>query len=491
MAVIPFKEYLPDQAELGNPGVVAATNTFPSASGYRPVQALTPVTDALDARPRGAIQARDSDGNVFQFAGDASKLYQNSGGAWSDFSKGGGYSTGDGEIWEFVAWKNKVLGVNYSDDPQQITFGASNFSDLTTDLRARHIAVIRDFVVMANTFDSSDGAVPSRTRWCAYNQETDWTVDPATFASFYDLKTAEISRIFGGEFGVILQPNSVWRQTFVGNPGGPVFQFDEVLPGIGLIAPGAAVRDGDVVYFLSTNGFYALENGTQATPIGANKVDNTVLKDLDPAYLHRISSAVESTGQRIFFAYPGQGNTGGRPNKIAVYDRPLNRWSGPIEEDVELLWRSGETGLSLEDLDNISGSIDALPASLDSKRWIGGAANLAAFDGDFKSGFFDGDNMTATIRSKELEINRGRNTHLNGFRALVNGGATTVRVGTRDRQKDSIVFGPSLSERASGMFRCRENARYHSFELTISGDWEYAIGLQIEPEDAKRGERRA
>lgn len=487
MPIVPFGEWLPDQADFLNAGAVTATNVFPSASGYLPVGALTPVTDALDARPRGALQARDKDGNVFQYAGDAAKIYENTTGAWTDRSKSGGYSTADGERWEFVQWKNKVLGVNFSDNPQQITMGGSAFSDLTTAFRAKHIAVVRDFVVAANTFDSTDDEVPSRVRWSAFNDETDWTVSPATLSDFQDLQTAEISRVFGGEFGVIFQPNSVWRMSFVGAP--VVFQFDEVLPGIGLIAPGAAVRDGAIVYFLSTNGFYALVNGTQAQAIGANKVDRFVLDDLDTAHLERVSMAVEATGQRVFFAYPGSGNTDGRPNKIVIYDRSLDRWS-LIEQDVELLWRGGEVGLTLEDLDNISASIDDLPASLDSKRWIGGAANLGAFDSDFKSGFFDGDNMTATVESREMEIHAGRNARVNSFRPLIDGGTVTARVGTRNRQADAVSYGSSLSLRSSGRFVCRENARYHRFEFTITGAWTHAMGLQIERNDARPGEMR-
>src|SRR5690606_30942078 len=126
--------------------------------------------------------------------------------------------TGDEERWEFAQWKNKCLAVNFSDNPQQIIFGGSEFSDLTSALKARHIAVIRDFVVMANTNDGVDGNVPSRVRWSAFNDETDWTVSASTLAGSNDLKTAEVSRIFGGEFGVIFQPGAVWRMSFVGSP---------------------------------------------------------------------------------------------------------------------------------------------------------------------------------------------------------------------------------------------------------------------------------
>lgn len=488
MPILPFGEYLPDQARYGNSGLVVARNVYPSASGYLPVGALSTVTSATTARPRGVVHARDKDGNTHQYVGDAAKLYRNVSGSWTDSSKVGGYTTGDNEVWEFVPWKNKILATNFTDDPQQLTFGGATFADLTTALNARHIATIRDFVVLANTNDATDGAVPHRVRWSAFNDETDWTVSPTTLSDFQDLNVDAVQKVFGGEFGVILQRNTVTRMTFVGAP--VVFQFDAVLPGIGAIAPGACARDGDVVYFLSRRGFVALVNGTQPNPIGANRVDSTVLADLDENNLHRMSAVADPATHRIFWAYPGAGNIDGRPNKVVIYDRSLDRWSGPIEDELELLWAAGGVGYTLDGLDSVSVSIDALEISLDSPSWVGGAAEIGAFDDTFASGFFDGPPMDATLETGETEIHSGHRTHLNAFRPLVNGGTVTAQVGTRNRQSDIISWGSSLSQRDSGRFTCRENARYHSFRFDMAGDWQNAIGMQIEPKEARKGEAR-
>lgn len=487
MPVLTFGEWLPDQPAYQNQGVLRAENVFPSASGFLPVPDFTVSTDALDARPLGAIQVRDKDLNVFQFAGNATKLYQNISNVWTDRSKVGGYATASEEVWEFTPWKNKLLATNFTDSPQQITFGASAFSDLTTDLKARHITVIRDFVVFANTNDTTDGEVPSRIRWSAFNDETDYTVDPATLSDFQDLKTAPVERIFGGEFGVIFQKNSVWRMTFAGAP--IVFQFDEVLPGIGIISPGAAARDGDTVYFWSDRGFYQLVNGTQATAIGAERVDRFALGDLDTNNLARISCVVDPSSQRVFWAYPGVGNVGGRPNRIICYDRSVNKWT-IINQETELLWPAGGLGYTLDGLDSVNSSIDALPASLDSRRWVGGAALLGSFDGEFKAGFFDGTNKTGTIETRELEIHMGHRTQLNAFRTLIDGGAVTAQVGTRNRQSDAVTLGSVLNQRDTGRFTCRANARYHRFLLSLTGEWEHAVGIQIEPQEARKGGMR-
>lgn len=487
MPIIPHGEWLPDQAAYQNPGVTVATNVLPSASGYVPMPTLVADTTALTARPRGAIAGRSTAGVATQYAGDETKLYQNASGTWTDRSPSGLVATGAGERWEFVQWKNKILATNFSDVPQQITFGDMAFEDLTTDFQSRHIAVIGDFVVHGNTFDGTDGNVPSRLRWSAFNDETDYTVSASTLSDFRDLKTAAIERVLGGSFGVILQGNSTWRMDFAGAP--TAFETAEVLPGIGTIAPGAAVRFGDNVYFLSERGFIALLAGTQATPIGANKVDRTILADLDTGNLDRISAIADPTGQRVLWAYPGQGNVGGRPNKIAVFDTTLGRWSA-IELDVELLWRASGTATDLEDLDDVQASIDDLSSSLDSKIWQGGVAQFAAFDSDFKSGFFSGPAMAATIETKEFEIHAGHRTRLNAFRPLVEGGTVKAQIGARDRQSDAVSFGPVLTQSASGRFTKRSNARYHRFRFSLTGDWTQAIGAQIVPKEAPRGERR-
>ena len=225
MPVFPFREWLPDQAGYRNPGLLRALNVLASPSGYAPLPSHMPVSSALTARPRGAISVRDGAGNVYQYAGDATKLYRNLSNVWTD-SSGATYTTGANERWEFALWKNKVLATNYSDNPQQITLGGTAFSDLTTALKGKHLAVIRDHVVLGNTSDSTDGAVYHRLRWSAFGDETDWTVDPATLADYRDLRVGVVERVFGGQYGVVLHSGGVWRMSWVGAP--TVFQLDEV-----------------------------------------------------------------------------------------------------------------------------------------------------------------------------------------------------------------------------------------------------------------------
>jgi hypothetical protein len=484
MPVIPVAEWTPDLADLGSPGSTVVTNALPGANSYKPIGAHVSLTDATTNYPRGAIHLLDKDQNVVQYAGDETKLYELVGTSWSDISKVGGYSTATSESWDMVQWKNQVLATNWNENPQEITLsGAGPFADLTTDFRARRIAIVRDHVVVGNTFDVTDNEVPDRIRWSAFDDATDWTVSPTTGADYRDLKGGPIQRVFGGEFGVIFTETKTYRMDWVGAP--VWFQISETLPEVGMIGPDSAARIGDTIYIWSNQGFLAIEAGTGFTPIGAGRVDQFALNDLDDGYLYRISAVADPKAGRIFWAYPGSGSTGGTPNKILCFDKNFNKWS-IIENEVELLWRAGGIGVTLEGLDAFSTNIDTLGASLDSSQWKGdGEQLLAAFNTSNEHGFFSGSPLTATITTKEMEINAGKRTMLNAFRPLVDMGSVSAEVGTRSALADDVTYGSTLNQTSTGRMTTRSNARYHRVRMTLSGNWEDAIGVQIDQRDAR------
>lgn len=495
MAVIPFPEWTPDAADLGSSGAITVTNAVPSRDGYQPFKALSVISEALAARPIGAIEAFDITGVSYQYVGDAGNLYELDADnlTWTEVSKTATtYTTAATDTWEFARWENKILATNFAESPQQITMGDANFTDLTAALKARHIAVIGDFIVFGNTYDASDGNRPNRVRWSAQGDETDYTVSASTLSDFRDLTTGgAVQKIMGGEIGIIVSERSVFRMSYIGAP--VVFQIDEVLPDIGTSAPGTVCRLGDNVYFLSAQGFVEIVgNGTGVNYIGAGKVDRFFLDDLDPDYLHRMSCLADPTTNRIAWAYPGSSNSGGTPNKIIIYDRTFAKWS-LVEENVELLLRSTGLSVTLDELDALGyTSIDAMDVSLDSAQLKGAANQFGAFDSSYRLGFFRGLSKTATLVTQETELNAGVNTQINAFRPLVDKGAVTARVGYRRRLSDDVTWSSSLTQSSSGRFTVRANSRFHRFELTVTGNnWTDALGVIVDPKDAPRGTGRA
>lgn len=492
MPVVPFGEWVPDASDFGNPGSIVIQNVMPGRNSYKPFKALTTISKALDDRARGAIESFDINEDNHLYAGDASKLYEMDivTTQWTDRSKAGGYNTADKEMWEFTRWNNKVLATNFSDNPQQITMGAATFSDLTTAFRARTIATVGDFVVAANTYDTTDGNRPNRIRWSALGDETDWTVSSSTLSDFRDLpKGGAVRRITGGDVGIIVSESAVFRMSFVGAP--VAFQIDEILPDIGTNFPESVIRLGEAVYFISDRGFVELTgNGTGANFIGAGRVDDFFLNDIDERFPSRISAVADPRGDNIAWLYPGSGSTDGTPNRILLYNRTFQRWVR-IEQEANRLLRIRGIDITLDELDQLGfTNIDTMKDSFDSEKFIGGSNQISAFNTDNKVGVFRGLNKTAILTTNERESYSGRMTQINAFRPVVDGGKVTGRMGFRDRQTDDVQYTQSLNQSATGRFTKRKKARYHRFELTITGEWSDAIGVQLEPEEVRRAGRR-
>lgn len=494
--MIPFGEYLPDLPDLQNPGATIAKNVFPAIRSYTPWPSYSAFANALDAYCRGFSYVTDKSGNSYNFAGDVNKLYSLANDTFSDVSKAGSpaYSLATEETWEFAKFGETLVacsGVNgaATNNIQAITLGGANFADLSgSPPQARHIATVRDFVVVGNTWDSTDGLVPNRVRWSGFGDETTWAVSAATQADLQDLYSAVpnvggVQRIIGGEYGIVFQERSIWRMSYVGSP--LVWQFDEILPGTGTPCPGSVVRKGNKIYFISQDGFDVIINGSQHQHIGANKIDETFYDDFDSTYWYRVSAAQDTNSHRIFWAYPGEANSGGCPNKVICYDEESNRFT-TSDQDIELITIAATGGYTLDGLDSVSSSLDALTESLDSRVWQAGQQEIAVFDENNKLGFWSGANLAGTVETTEAEINQGARTMLTAIRPAVDGGTTTVQVGTRNRQQDAYSWTPASSINANGEATLRKTARYHRIRCNLSGDFEHAQGIDVDSRFAGR-----
>ena len=133
----------------------------------------------------------DNDGNASNFAGTLTTLEKlNTDNTWSDVKKLGGYTTAADDMWEFVQWDDQVIATNFGDPIQSFDLSSSSlFADLAASApKARHITVVREFVVVGNTNDATDGNVPFRVRWGPIGDPAgDWAVSAATQADFQDL----------------------------------------------------------------------------------------------------------------------------------------------------------------------------------------------------------------------------------------------------------------------------------------------------------------
>lgn len=486
MANIRFGPYAPDLVTLENPGLTVAKNVLPSGEYYEPFNALEASSDALSTRAQGAIYGQDYDGNSYNFVGSSTKLWLIENGLKEDVSVAGGYTTGADEVWSFTQWGEQILATNFANVIQTFTMGTStDFANLGgTPPQARYITVVKDFVVVGNTFDGSDGNRPTRVWNSGFGNAASWTVSSTTQANHVDLDTnaGPVKQVVGGEYGVVFQENAITRMTYVGSP--VVFQFDQVESNRGTIASGSVVKIGGLIAYLSYDGFYIF-NGQNSVPIGHNQIDRFFFSDVDLSYLYRISSVLDPYRRVIYWAYPGQGNTGGNPNRILCYNYSPNattRWTLIEDIELEILAIVSSTGYTLDTLDTYSTNLDALPFSLDSAFWTGGVVSLAAYDTNHKQAGFTGDGLSARFETGEYQLTENRRTHINRIRPLIEGNCTiTAQIGYRQDLCESVTWTPSQSSLSSNRsISIRNNARYQRLRLDVSGTFEKAIGFSVE-----------
>lgn len=487
---VPFAEWLPDLPANSNPGATVATNVFPVTDrSYGPVKDLTAYSGALTNRAQGGLTTQDNDGNVNIFSGDDAKLYRlvSASTTWEDVSIVGGYSTGSDERWSFVQFGERIIATNFADVMQSYVIGTStDFAALGgTPPKARYAAVIKGFVMVANTNDAGDGNQPQRVWWCADADPTDWptigSADAAAKQSDYqDLLgpggwNQGIVGGLGAADGVLFQERAVYRITYQGPP--TVFSILPVEGARGTPAPGSIAQLGALVFYLGEDGFYAFD-GASSRAIGANKIDNTFFNDVDTGNMHRVSAAIDPINKVYSVAYPGSGSSGGAPNRILHYRWAADRWS-ISEIDTEILLPAQTFGETLDTLDSF-GTMETLPASLDSRIWTGGSMSFGAFDTAHKLGYFTGANLAATIETGEFD-GQGRRVRVDGLRVIADGGTVTASVGHRDTPQGALAYTTPTSPGTNGVCPQRVDTRYARARVSIAagGAWSHASKVAV------------
>lgn len=489
-----FGKFAPDQPTLGNPGMELVRNVLPRLNGYDSLPQLNPyLTDLLPERATGALGAKGLTGETYLYVGTVEKLYSLSGTQWNDVSKLAGSYT-DPAQWQFAQFGDVVIAGHIGDRLQAITLGAANFDNLTSSLiQASTIAAVRRFLVAGDVLDD-DGYTPERVRWSPIdNPAGDWTPSPTTQAGFNDLKPAggRVVRMVGGEFGLVFRERATWRMTYTGIS--PLFwQFDEVDPGIGALSAGSVVRHGGRTFFFSEDGIRATI-GEASQPIGEERIDISLLSDLDTAHLERISGAVYTDEQIIVWAYPGPGNVGGQPNRLALYNYASDNFSFG-DEAIEILFQAAVPSRSVDGFDNdptyggtqdppLYATLEDVPGSFDDAVWGGGPFQLGAIGGDGDLNFYTGPPRPAEFVTGERQHTPGRRTFIREVRPLLNDetatGTTTLEIGYRNKQSDLVTWTPPVSAVYGDIISARTEARYHRYRILADAGFEDAVGIDI------------
>lgn len=468
----------------------------PAQISYGPLSSITEFSSALTARCQGAYSVLDSTGNAFTFCGDASKLYllDVSGPTFTDVSQAGGYSTANDGFWRACLFGDTVITTNFNDPIQAYTLGSStDFADLSVDApRARYCAQVRDWLVVANTFDGTDGFQPQRVWWPAINDPSTWPTRSTTTAAQLLCDAQNLVGDNGWIQGVVgslgksdaavFQERAVVRMQFSGAPR--VFDF-AVAEGVrGTPAPNSIVQIGGVVLYLAEDGFYSFD-GSSSTPIGVNRVDNWFFSDtthgVDQNFFSRVVGAADPIKKCVFWAYPGPGNLNGNPNRLLVYNWAIDEWAF-AEIECEVLTRGLSFGYNLDSLDNTGFNLDNLPYSLDSRAWTKGRLLMSAFTTNHKLGYFIGPNLAPVVETMEFSAGPSLRSIITNSRAIVDANGASVAIGVRNRLGDVTTWGPAVPANSVGYSPQRKNGLYARARITlpVDGSFKNLQGVEIE-----------
>jgi hypothetical protein len=479
--IYPFMPFLPDMNALSPDAAMEALNVIPTATGYRPMAGFASVASAITARAQGAVSVRDLSGTIHNFCGDATKLYKmaSDGLSWSDVSRlaGGAYAAPAAGWWVFFQFGNTVLATNGVDAWQSYTLGTStNFALATGSIPVATFGMtVRDFGVTMRT-----STAWNRVTWSGINDITAWTASATTLSDSQDLPDGgAIMGGIGGEYGIIGQEKAITRMSFEGPP--TAFRFDKITQLMGVRAEGSMAAYEGLLFFLSDDGLKMIRGGVEIIDIGAEKVDRFLETDIDANNLHRITSAIDPINKLYVMGYASSSG-GGTPDSGIAYHWPTGKFSR-FEVTHEILYVAAtQSGYTLDGLDSISGSIDALTHSLDSRIWTGsGRLLLAAFNSSHQAGFFSGANLAATIETGDAQLIQGRKSILREARPIVQGTSVTpsIAAGRRNTMNEAVTYGSTVAANSNGLCKLRSKGRYHRAKVTIpaSSTWEHAIGI--------------
>ena len=162
-----------------------------------------------------------------------------------------------------------------------------------------------------------------------------------------------------------------------------------------------------------------------------------LLADYDAGNPQLLIGAADPQKSRVTGPTSRFSGTAGLFDTLLVYDYVLNRAS-VVSLAGEYLASLARPGLTLENLDSISGSLDALPFSLDDVS-TAALSKLSAIDGGHKLGFPTGDNLEAVIDTAEQAIN-GRRVRVKGLRPITDAAACFGCVSARETVQADAVF---------------------------------------------------
>ena len=467
---ISFGEWTPDQPGLTN-GLRRAENVYPKLVGYGAIPIAVDYSAAASENLNNVVAGKTTAGATTVFAGGSTKLFKLDSADLSldNVSKSGNYTTPTDQRFKFTQFGNVIVAANGQAKLQGYNLNSSSlFADLAADApTARYVTVVRDFVVSG--YQSS---YPNRVQWSALGDESSWTTSATTQADFQDIPDGgSVVGVTGGEFGLIFMDRAIHRMSYIGSP--LVFQFDNISRNLGCYEANSIIQYGGTAFFLGDDGFYACD-GQNVIPIGSEKVNRFFFDNVEESTLYLMSAAADPIKKLIIWAYAS--NSSATPDSLLIYNYQTQKWSSGTTS-VDRIASTSTPAVTLEGMD-VYGNLDTILTSFDSRLWLGGKLQLAGVDGA-KIVTFTGANATAYLETGDIEV-PGATSSITMVKPIVDDGSGSVALLSRRLLSEATTFGSQTAADSENRVSVRGVGRYHRLQLTPTGSWTSAVGLDID-----------
>ena len=163
--------------------------------------------------------------------------------------------------------------------------------------------------------------------------------------------------------------------------------------------------------------------------------------------------------------------------QLIIYNFTTKKWTYG-DAGADYISDASTSASTLEELDSISASIDALAVSLDSILYMGGKYFLGGTSGAYVV-TYNGQPATGQLITGDL--NAGGRSVVTLARPQVDGGSATVSVASRTLLSEQPSFGAAVAADYENRVSLRSNGNYHRFRVVPTGvGWTTAVDLDID-----------
>jgi hypothetical protein len=149
-----------------------------------------------------------------------------------------------------------------------------------------------------------------------------------------------------------------------------------------------------------------------------------------------------------------------------------------MDATADYISDASTASVTLEQLDSINSSIDALAVTLDSALYFGGKFFLGGTDGT-KVITFNGASKSAVIETGDISTNTMSLVTL--ARPQIDNGSATVAIASRALLNEGVTFGSDVTADSDNRVSLRGSGRYHRLRVKPTGDnWSMAVAVDAD-----------